>query len=259
MNGLPDAFAPGLASLAMVAAIVFVAGVLRGLTGFGFAIVAAPLLAVVLPPGAAVGACVLLQLGVGLLEAPRAWATARGQPLTALVAGTLVATPLGAFILSMTPAAAQRLMIAAAAIVALAAVWRGRERPIAAIVRHPLRVGLASGVLNGLAAMPGPPVVTYFLTAPISEAEARAALSVYFAFAAVIATGSGLMAGVIDASTALPVLSSLPGLIAGTRLGGALFARGHPGLYRQVGMAALALAAAAAIARALADLDLIPA
>lgn len=254
MNALSNMSASGLISLALVAAIVFMSGVLRGLTGFGFAIVAAPLIAVVMEPQVAVGSCILLQLAVGLMDAPRAWPTAHGQPLRALFVGTLVATPLGALVLSLTPAAAQRLMIAGAALVALAAVWRGRDRPIAVIVDHPGWVGLASGLLNGLAAMPGPPVVTYFLSKPIPDAVARAALTVYFAFAALIAMASGLAAGMINASVALPVLVSLPGLIVGTRLGGTLFTMGRPHLYRAAALAALALAAIAATTKGLAGL-----
>lgn len=252
MTALSDATGLGPAAIALTLAVVFASGVLRGLTGFGFAIVATPLLSIVAEPRLAVATCVLLQVAIGLLDAPSAWPQARGQPLGRLLLGAAVATPLGMLVLGATPAGPQRLIIGAATLIALAAVWRGRERPIAAITGRPGAVGLASGLLNGLAAMPGPPVVMYFLTAPIPDATARAALIVYFAFAAVVAAGTGLATGVIGLPAGAMAAAGLPGLIAGTRLGAALFARGDARVFRAAGLATLALAAAAAMIKALA-------
>lgn len=238
-------------AVALIVAVVFLSGVLRGLTGFGFAIVATPLMSAIVEPRLAVATCVLLQLAIGALSAPGAWPQCRGQPLGRLLLGATVATPLGMLVLSAVHPGLQRLIIAAAAFVALVAVWRGRERPITAIIGHPGWIGLASGLLNGLAAMPGPPVVTYFLTAPIPDATARAALIVYFAFAAVVATGVGLATGLIGLPAAVVALAGLPPLLVGTRLGAVLFSRGDPRLFRAASLAALALSAGAAAIRGL--------
>lgn len=244
----------GLPGLAVVAAVVFLSGVLRGLTGFGFAIVATPMLSIVMAPSKAVATCVLLQLMIGLLDAPTAWPQARGQPLGRLILGMIVATPVGMIALRLTPEGPQRLVVAAATLLALVAVWRGRDRPIAAIVEHPGRVGLASGLLNGLAAMPGPPVVTYVLTSAIPDATARAALIVYFAFAAAVAAVVGVGVGVIGKAALMTAAISAPALLAGSRLGAILFQRGDPRLFRIAGLATLAVAAAAALLKGLASL-----
>ncbi|MCW5760720.1 MAG: hypothetical protein KIS90_13205, partial [Phenylobacterium sp.] len=72
MTAVFDATGLGPAGVAAVMAVVLLSGVLRGLTGFGFAIVATPLLSTLMAPRTAVATCVLLQLAIGLLDAPAA-------------------------------------------------------------------------------------------------------------------------------------------------------------------------------------------
>lgn len=240
--------------LAPVLAIVVFSGILRGLTGFGFAIVAVPLLSSVVEPRLAVAIAAPLQLAIGLLDAPKAWGLAHRPPMAGLLMGALVGTPLGMIALRVTPAGPQRLVVAVAALVALAAVWRGRVGRDSVIAGHPGPVGFVSGLLNGLAAMPGPPVVTYFLTAPISDGAARASLIVYFAVTSLFAVAAGFAVGIIDTPAMWLALLCLPFLIVGNWLGALLFGFGHAALYRVAGLAALALAAAAAAWKGFASL-----
>ncbi|ODT89418.1 sulfite exporter TauE/SafE family protein [Phenylobacterium sp. SCN 70-31] len=247
MNGL-EPFQLGL-----ILAAIFLSGVLRGLTGFGFAIAAVPLLSLVLEPRAAVATVVLLQLAIGLIDAPKAWGEAWRAPLPWLIAGAVVGTPAGMAALRLLPADPARLIAASAAALALAAVWRGPARsdlPRA----HPGCVGLASGLLNGLAAMPGPPVVAHVLNAPVGEAAARAALIVFFAATAVLATISGAALGVLGWPDAALAATGLPALLAGAALGAWLFRRGPPTLYRRSALAVLAVSALAAGLKGLAGL-----
>ena len=55
--------------IGIVALIVFAAGIVRGFSGFGFALAAAPLLAFVLPPHVIVPVVLLLDVGAGLASA----------------------------------------------------------------------------------------------------------------------------------------------------------------------------------------------
>ncbi len=226
--------------LGLILAVVFLSGVLRGLTGFGFAIAAVPLLSLVLEPRAAVAAVVLLQLAIGLTDAPKAWGEAWRAPLPWLIAGAVVGTPAGMAALRLLPPAPARLIAAAAAALALAAVWRGPARSGAARA-HPGWVGLASGLLNGLAAIPGPPVVAHVLNASVGEASARAALIVFFAATAALATLSGVALGVIGWPDAALAAAGFPALMAGAALGARLFRLGSPTLYRRAALAVLAV------------------
>ena len=83
----------------------------RGLTGFGMAILLVPVLALALPPVEAVVTANFLSLFIGLSEIRR---LARDAEPTAWTLGGLVllATPLGLYALSVTTPAVARLLIA---------------------------------------------------------------------------------------------------------------------------------------------------
>lgn len=241
--------------LAWVVGAVFVSGVLRGLTGFGFAVAAVPLLTFFLDPRAAVGLVILLQLAIGILDSPRAWGEAYRAPLRWLSLGALVGTPIGVALLGHLEPDAARLIGAAAAAIALVSVWRGPSQARGGQGIHPLALGLGAGLLNGVAAMPGPPVVAYLLNARAADdAGVRATLIVFFAGAAVLATASGALLGLLDRSVTGLAGVALAPLMIGTGLGAWLFRNAPSGLYRPAAMAVLAVSALAAGSQALVGL-----
>ena len=97
---MPDFLSPaelGLApgEIAFCLAVVLAAGFMRGFTGFGFAMAAVPLLALVIAPVRAVPFVILLQLLAGLWDWREARRHAHWRSLPWLMAGALVGTPLG--------------------------------------------------------------------------------------------------------------------------------------------------------------------
>ena len=58
--------------------------------------------------------------------------------------------------------------------------------------------GLTAGLFNGLAAMPGPPAVAYYLAAPVQRIAARASLLVFFLATSVSALASAAFIGLIE-------------------------------------------------------------
>jgi uncharacterized membrane protein YfcA len=80
--------------------MVFVAGLIRGFTGFGFSIAAVPLLSLIMPPAQAVPIVLLLQLLVSMNGLKAAARICDWRSIRALSLGALVATPLGAWALA---------------------------------------------------------------------------------------------------------------------------------------------------------------
>lgn len=236
----------GLPSLALAAGAVLVSAVLRGLTGFGFAIIAVPLLSLVMAPKFAVGMCCLLQLVFAFTEAPRAWVKAHTAPLPTLVVFALLGTPVGMIVLRVLPESLDRIAIALAAILALVVVWRAADLRHVLKALRPAPIGFFAGLLNGLASMPGPPVVMYFLSAPIAPVAARASLIVFFAATSLFATVSGVALGIVNPAVAAAALICLPLLLAGSALGAFLFHTGDARLFRNAGLVVLAAGAATA-------------
>lgn len=212
------------ATLALVAAVSALAFAVRGLTGFGSAMIGVGALTLVLPPAQVVPAFLALELATTVNLLPSIWRLVDWRSLPWLLAGCALATPLGMQALAHLPADPMRLLVsgcllgvALLMLSGLASRWQ-RGRPPAA---GAFATGAASGLLNGAAGVGGPPVVVfYFATA--STAVSRASLIAYFlitdVYALAWAAGQGLFQAGAGPLVAVALLPGLLGLWGGSRL-----------------------------------------
>ncbi len=95
---------------------IALASFLRGLTGFGFAIVATPLLAFVMPPSIAVPVAILLQIPSGLPTVFRDWPDTDFRAAgIAWIAGVPALVP-GLYLVANASADVMRLVVGAAVV-----------------------------------------------------------------------------------------------------------------------------------------------
>ncbi|WMS45012.1 sulfite exporter TauE/SafE family protein [Acuticoccus sp. MNP-M23] len=213
----------GGASLALIAMAGFVGGLVRGYSGFGFAMAAVPMLAVVVPPALAVPAVLLHELAIGLFSLRAERASLDWPKLRALAAGSIIGTPVGLLVLVSVPAGPMRIAIALLVIVSLGVIWRRRARPLG-LGRATLGVaGFASGLLNGAAAMSGPPAIVVLLGSALSPANVRGLLVYFILFSAAIGVALSLASGIQGEHTLRIAATMAPGVLAGTLLGVRLF------------------------------------
>ena len=234
---------------AVGALMLFVSGLIRGFSGFGFAIAAMPLLTLLRPPAEVVPLVLLLQFAISLQGLRGAWAEADFASLRWLAPGALLGTPLGLWALALLPADPVRLVIAALVgltVAILAGGFRLHRTPVGPAIGL---VGLASGLCNGLAAMPGPPVIAYYLAVPLRASAGRAAMILLFLLTAMI--GLLLVAGRIDRPLLAMAAAGLPVVWAGSLLGDWMYRRSAHAGYRRVALWMLGAAGAAAALRAL--------
>lgn len=210
------AYAPWQIGAALVVALG--SAYVRGLTGFGMAILLVPILALALPPVEAVLLANFLSLFIGLSEAPR---LIRGAEKSAWrIAGLVVLfTPLGLYGLSVTSADLARFLIALIALSAFIAVLlpkRSGEEPGAIATGG---VGVLSGLMTGYAGMPGPPVVPYYVSRDIPRETAKTSMMLIFTIASFAGLVSGAALGLL--AWRLPLLAALlfPAVLIGNRLG----------------------------------------
>src|SRR5437867_3162069 len=100
--------------LAAVFAIVVVAAAVQGVTGFGFALVAMPLLQLVIDPHAAVVGCGLAALPLMVGVAVRERRHVRWTAITPLLVAAAVGLPFGLLLLRGLDATGLRLLTAVA-------------------------------------------------------------------------------------------------------------------------------------------------
>lgn len=237
-------------TFAGAAAMTFGAAYVRGLTGFGMAIILVPLLGLIVPPGEAVVLGIMLQLligpvGLGIILADADRATAIPIGLIAMAT-----TPVGMVALDATAPEVARLLITIVAVAAFVAVLLPKQpaghRPGRVAVAG---TGLISGVLTGFAAMPGPPVVPFYLRRAFDPRTSRASMLLIFFLTAIAGTLAALWVGIATWKLFLLALLLFPPMWLGNRLGGRHFGSVPPHVWQTMVALVLGVAAVSALAR----------
>ena len=228
----------------------FLAALLRGFTGFGFAIAAVPLLSVALPPARVVPLAVVMQVLASVMDLPAAARLTDWRSLVWLLPGLVAGTPLGLWLLTRLSADDARLTIGMLIIASVALLGFGIRLPPRPAHWMVAVVGMIAGVMNGVAAVPGPPIVTYLLALPHGATVIRATSLVFFTFTAIVATVPFALAGLVDTQTLQFSLLGWPALLIGSRLGAWAFRRTKPHHHRRVSLVVLLALAMVLIVRA---------
>ena len=229
---------------------LFLAGVLRGFTGFGLALAAVPLLALALPPHQVIPVIVTAQLIAGLFDLPSIWRLADWRMVGWLSLAMAITTPLGFWALSLLAPDTARVIIGLLVLASVLALWRGVRVPARPSRVLSLAVGALSGLMNGLAAMNGPPAVVYFLAQHRPTPEIRASLIAYAILTAAAALLPFALAGLANRDTTVWTLIGLPALFAGQAIGNFGFRRTGAATHRTVALVSLSALAILLILRA---------
>ena len=232
-----------LGMVIVLAATTFVAALLYAISGFGFAVLAAPLFLLFLDPARAIQLVIIISTVLsivmlrGLLPAIAPWLLLR------LTLGSLVGLPLGLVAFRYADPTLVRAVVGAMifGFAILMAVSRrrsgqpGQGKHWTAFTMSPgldLAAGAVSGIAGALVGQPGPPVLIYLLLAGAAARTVRATLLAFFALSYAVTLASHAATIGIPASTWLAAgilipfafLGGLAGRRIGDRLGGKAFA-----------------------------------
>lgn len=243
----------GAQLLAASGAILF-AAVLRGFTGFGFALAAVPLASLVMPPQQTVAAVLIMQIGIGFRDCIVEWKHVEPAAIGRLTLGAVAGMPLGVAALALASPSAIRAVLGVLVLGAVALTWKPRPAHHRAGARVTLATGFASGIMHGLAAMAGPPVVAYFLAFEKRLPVMRSSLMVFFPLVSLLGLPMVAYAGLLDRAAVVLGLLGMPIMLAGGWLGSHGFRRWGGRSYRPVAVVSLLVTAAASILRSLGDL-----
>lgn len=234
--------------IAVAALATLGAAFIRGLTGFGFGILMVPILALALSPLEAVLAINIL---AGLLAFTEIRIILREAERSAYVISALVVvgTAPGLWLLSLTPPDIARVLIALVALSAFVAILvprRGAQQPG---VMATTATGLSAGLLTGFAAMPGPPVVPYYVGRAIPRSVAKASMVGIFGVSALAGVGSGAALGVLSVQLLMLGLALFPLVLLGNWMGSLAFGKVSDRLWRMIVGVVLGAAAITALVR----------
>ncbi|MGX7951309.1 sulfite exporter TauE/SafE family protein [Tsuneonella sp. HG249] len=238
----------GLTALAIATglAAALVAGFVRGLAGFGLAILLVPVLGLAIPPAEAVVVGNCLGFMISLVSLRKQVAdTERSAWLIAACA--ILTIPLGVLALNAAGPALARLLIALVAIAAFIAVVLPKRPHERARRGEAAATGIASGVLTGFAGMPGPPVVPFYVRRPIPPAVARASMMSVFLVTQGVGAMTALALGLATWREGALALGLYPAVLIGNWAGSRAFGRINPDAWRLIAGVVLGLAAGGAV------------
>ncbi len=235
----------------IIPAIAAAAFFIKGLTGFGPALIFIPVGALFFAPQSIIVASSFLDLLAGLIM----WRTVRSVQsvpfMLGLVAAMAAGTVAGVLLLSYVPANTFRVLLGMA--VFILGLWFAVFRTKASFDR--LQVQLpdtcsrkdlgfagASGVLGGLFGISGPPII-WHLGRQFQMGTFRDLLIVFFVFAAIARIISFSVAGMVNYETMMYAAAGIPGLLIGLYLGTRVFFRIDEAVFsKTVGVALIAFA-----------------
>jgi uncharacterized protein len=202
--------------------VLFVATLVRSALGFGEALIAVPLLALVMPIEVAAPTAVLVSITVAFVIVIQDWRRIHINSALWLVAPTFLGIPVGLFLLKTLPEpiveAILGVIVMAFSIYSLAS-RRNHELKDDRLAGF---FGFTAGVLGGAYGMNGPPLAIYGSMRRWSAEHFRATLQAYFLPASLAGMAGYWFGGLWTPAVNRFYLISLPGVLAAIFLGRAI-------------------------------------
>lgn len=236
-----SSFSPSL--LIFLAAVLFIAGCVRGFAGFGAGMIFMPVATSVMLPSTAAAAFLFID---GIVAAPlliRALRMCDWSTVLPAVIGAVIFVQAGAWLLANTDVLVLRWFIFAIVtglLLLLISGWRYRNRPTRPVS---LGVGAVAGVLGGVSQVSGPPVVAFWLSSAREPAIVRANLIVFFALASLGTFAAYILNGFFTLQVFHLLVMAIPVYALAIYLGSHGFRKADPKHYRILAYGLIALAA----------------
>ncbi len=221
--------------------IVCCAGILQGFTGFGYSLLALPLICMFAPAGWAVPVIAVSSLALNIMVLSTSWRNLRLRGFLPLALAGMVFTPAGAWMLSSLSDTAVRVIIGisvtSVSILSLSKWAPHLERTTLGMAL----TGALSGIFNGLTTFSGPPAVIYLSATETEKGSFRANLSAFFLALTLIAIPSFVGMGVTSAENLVQAAIFLPAAALGGTIGILLAKKVDSSVFRKMALVALSL------------------
>jgi len=237
------------AALVAVAVIVAGAATVQLSTGFGFALAAVPLLAVVLDARTAVVTTLCLATTTNLWQAWSQRSSCDRVVAARMVAGAAIGLPAGFALFVLADVRVLELLIGVAVLGAVVSIVRGVDLRQAS-ARLDVVGGVCAGALTTSVGTNGPPLVFVLQARHFDPPRFRATITTVFFVLDVISVAVFAVTGRLDGDVAGAFAAAVPGLLVGAAVGSVLRHRLDPVRFRRAVLALLVVAAITALVSA---------
>lgn len=220
-----------------LAAACLLAGVVRGFSGFGTALIFMPVATIFIPGAEAIAALLIFDAFGGLMMVPAAWKVCDRAETGLLALGFAIGVPAGALALAALDPLALRWVVAGLALAAGATLASGLRLPPGLPRWGAAPAGMCSGVFAGVSGLGGVPVVLYSLARGIAPARMRGTIIVFFMIGSLFTAATLFGSGMAGVSAAALGLALGPVFLLGTLVGRGLFPYAPESIFRRLAFA----------------------
>lgn len=234
--------------LVVVAAIFLLAAVVQAVTGFGFSLVAVPLLALLISPVPAVVAATVASMLISVAVVRDDWEFIRLREVVVFTLAGIVGMPLGLWVITAVSDRVLTAVIAVALLVSTALVATGATLRSNRVTDA--AVGVTSGVMLTSTGLNGPPLVVSMQAMQMPPRPFRGTLSAVFLAQGVVAIALLAITGQMSDRAGISALVAIPMLLVGWLIGNRVFHRIDPVVFRRLVLVMLSVTAVVALAQA---------
>ena len=199
--------------------VIFLAGMIQGITSFGFSLLAVPLLGLFLPFKVVVPMLVIYSLFLNSVILVNVKKHINLKSISILIICGIIATPFGTYLLKVMDE--EILQTSVGFIVAISGIlfFFGYKVQVKREKLSYIPVGLLSGVLNGSVSLSGPPIILFLTNQGVEKQTFRANLTSYFWVLNLITIPTYFYSGLISSDVIKYTSYLFPGLLIGVLLG----------------------------------------
>jgi len=206
--------------------IIFLAAIIMGITSFGFAMIAVPLLNLLLPLKFLVPVLILYGVLIDIVLLLPIYKHLNLKGMGYLVGAGILGVPIGTWLLVVVDESIMKIAVGVLIIVSAWMLYSGLRVQIKNEKLGNVIAGFTSGILNGSLTMSGPPVIFFYSNQQLEKQVFRANLAFFFLVTTVFTVPVMMTSGLITpevlnyAVTMSPsLLISSAGILIGSKIG----------------------------------------
>ncbi|KJS87632.1 MAG: hypothetical protein JM58_03740 [Peptococcaceae bacterium BICA1-8] len=219
--------------------VLILSSFLQTATGFGYAIITAPLLALALGPKETVMITMLTGLIIRLFMIRATKHDGSFKAIFPLISSSVLGAIPGAYVMTKISNQNLKIFIALVLLIAATALWKNFQLTIRHHRLTETIVGGLSGFLATTTSINGPPIILYYLNSRAEENKSvfRGNLTRYFLLINIASIVISYIAGTLKINELwFRTLLSIPALYIGFYLGEKLFHRINPEIFRKASL-----------------------
>jgi len=214
--------------------VIFLAGLTKGLTSFGFALISVPILLIFLSPKIVIPIALICSIVINIFILVETRKLVDLRRIWILIITSIVGIPIGTYILIVLDIGMLKVLVASIIILLSIFLWSGIKKKIKNEKLAFIPVGFISGLLNGSTSMGGPPVILLLANQSLEKKIFRANLTTYFIVLNLITLTTFIIGGLVTEEVIGFVLLFFPALIFGALAGIKLVNKVEEELFKKV-------------------------